>query len=122
MDSLVFDTSAILNIGHRGELTALLKKLSGDYKIFTTPAAQSELTDPKRRDFHVALLKEYFTIQNATTSFEIATLAKLTRAIDPAEITVMTLATELKGAPAWRLRGNRRWRKCPSHWSDNDRR
>ena len=97
MDSLVFDTSAILNFGHRGELTVLLKKLSGEYKVFTTPAAQNELTDPNRKDFYAAFLKEYFTVQSATTSFDIATLVRLARTMDPAEITVMALASELKG-------------------------
>jgi predicted nucleic acid-binding protein len=97
MDSLVFDTSALLNFGHRGELRALLKKLASEYKILTTPNAQNELTDPKRYDFYSEFLKEHFVVQSATTSFDIATLARLARTIDPAEITVMTLASELNG-------------------------
>lgn len=97
MDSLVFDTSAILNFGHRGELTPLLKKLSGENKFFTTPGVQNELTDPRRKDFYAALLKEHFKVQSPTASFDIATLARLAQTIDPAEITVMTLASELKG-------------------------
>lgn len=97
MDSLVFDTSAILNFGHRGELAALLRKLKKEYKILTTPDVQNELTDPKRKYFYAEFLKEHFLVRSANTSLDIATLAKLAHTIDPAEITVMTLARELKG-------------------------
>jgi predicted nucleic acid-binding protein len=98
MDSLVFDTSALLNFGHRGELAAVLKKLSGEYKILTTPGARSELTDPKRKDYYAEFLRQNFTVQSAATSpFNVATLARLTRTIDPGEITVMALAREIKG-------------------------
>jgi len=108
MDSLVFDTSAILNFGHRGELAALLKKLGGEYRILTTPEAQNELTDPKRKDFYSAFLKEHYIVQSATTSFDFATLANLTRTIDQAEITVMTLASELDGRAVLDERAARR--------------
>jgi predicted nucleic acid-binding protein len=108
MESLVFDTSAILNFGHRGELAALLKKLVGEYRILTTPEARNELTDPKRKEFYAALLKDHFVIQSTTTSFDIVTLARLARTIDPAEITVMTLASELKGISVLDERAARR--------------
>jgi predicted nucleic acid-binding protein len=98
MDSLVFDTSAILNFGQRGELTALLKKLAGEYRILTTPGAQKELTDPDRKDYYAEFLRAHFTIQSAATApFDIPTLARLARVLDPGEITVMTLAGEIKG-------------------------
>lgn len=92
MDSLVFDTSALLNFGHRGELAPLLKKLSGEYKLLTTPGAQAELTDPKRKKYYAEFLREHFTIQAAaTTPFDLTTLARLSRTLDPGEITVMAL-------------------------------
>lgn len=98
MDSLVFDTSAILNFGHRGELTALLKKLSGEYELFTTHGAQAELTDPDRRDFYTAFVRDHFKVRTASTPvFDVKTLARLASSIDSGEITVMTLAGELKG-------------------------
>jgi len=98
MDSLVFDTSALLNFGHRGELTPLLKKLSGEYKLLTTPGARAELTDPKRKEYYADFLGRHFTVQSAATSlFAVATLARLNRAIDPGEITVMMLAKEVNG-------------------------
>ncbi len=98
MDSLVFDTSALLNFGHRGELTALLKRLSGEYKILTTPGARNELTDPKRHDYYTEFLREHFTVQSATTTpFDLAILVRLLRTIDPGELSVLTLTAELKG-------------------------
>ena len=98
MDTLVFDTSALLNFGHRGELAPLLKKLSIDFRLLTTSGARNELTDPNRKEFYAEFLRQHFTVQNpATTPFGIATLARLTRTIDPGEITVMTLAAEIKG-------------------------
>jgi predicted nucleic acid-binding protein len=98
MDSLVFDTSALLNFGHRGELAPLLKKLSGEYRLLTTPGARAELTDPKRKEYYAEFLSRHFTVQSAGTSpFDVATLARLNRTIDPGEITVMALAKEING-------------------------
>ena len=98
MDSLVFDTSAILNFGHRGELTALLKKLSGEYELFTTHGAQAELTDPARKKFYDAFVRDHFKVRTASTPvFDFKTLARLASTIDSGEISVMALARELKG-------------------------
>lgn len=98
MDSLVFDTSALLNFGHRGELAPLLKKLSGECKLLTTPGARDELTDPKRKAYYADFLTRHFTVQSAAgTPFNVATLARLNRTIDPGEITVMSLAKEING-------------------------
>lgn len=109
MDSLVFDTSALLNFGHRGELAAVLKRLSVEYKLLTTPGARGELTDPKRKEYYAEFLRAHFTVQNpATTPFDVSTLARLSRAIDPGEITVMTLAAELKGIAVLDERAARR--------------
>lgn len=98
MDSLVFDTSALLNFGHRGGLTSLLKKLSCEYALYTTPGAQAELTDPRRKEFYSSFLKENFIVQAASgVPFDLATLSRLSRIIDLGEISVMTLAKELNG-------------------------
>ena len=109
MDSLVFDTSALLNFGHRGELAVVLKKLSGEYKILTTTGAQNELTDPKRKVYYAEFLRTHFTIHNpATTPFDVATLARLSRILDQGEISVMTVAAELKGIAVLDERAARR--------------
>ena len=98
MDSLVFDTSALLNFGHRGELTPLLKKLSCEYALYTTPGAEAELTDPIRKQFYSDFLKNYFIVQAVSSvPFDLPTLARLSRTLDLGEISVITLARELKG-------------------------
>jgi predicted nucleic acid-binding protein len=98
MDSLVFDTSALLNFGHRGELTSLLRKLSGEYKLLTTPGAQAELSDPKRKEYYAGFLRDHFTVQSVgEVRFKVADLARLSRVLDPGEITVMILAKEING-------------------------
>lgn len=98
MDSLVFDTSAILNFGHRGELTALLKKLAGEYQLFTTHGAHAELTDPARKKYYDNFLREHFTVRSASTPvFDLPTLSRLASTIDSGELSVMTLARELNG-------------------------
>lgn len=87
----------------------MLKRLSSEYKILTTPGARNELTDPKRKDYYAELLREHFTVHNPTTTpFDVATLARLSRAIDPGEITVMTLAAEIKGIAVLDERAARR--------------
>ena len=98
MDSLVFDTSALLNFGHRGEFAGVLKRLATEYRLFTTPEARSELSDPARKDYYATFLREHFTVQSApATRFDVATLARLSAAIDTADITVIALAAELGG-------------------------
>lgn len=98
MDSLIFDTSALLNFGHRGQLAPLLKKLAGECRLLTTPDARNELTDPKRKDYYAEFLGRHFTLQSADASpFNLATLSRLSVAIDPGEITVMSLAKEING-------------------------
>jgi predicted nucleic acid-binding protein len=117
MDSLVFDTSAILNFGHRGELTALLKKLSGEYELFTTHGAQSELTDPARKKFYDAFVRDHFKVRTASTPvFDFKTLARLASTIDSGEISVMALARELKGYAVLDDRAARREAKLLARW------
>jgi predicted nucleic acid-binding protein len=97
MHVLVFDTAAVFNFGHRGELTFLLEKFAKDHKFLTTPAVVAEITDPERKTFYQSFLSTWFKVQSAiTTPFELPVLARLTRTLDPGEITVMMLAKELK--------------------------
>jgi predicted nucleic acid-binding protein len=94
---LIFDTAAVLNFGHRGDLPHLLSELSKHYAIFTTPGVVAELTDPKRKKFYDTFLAGHFTIQSDSAAFDLVTLSRLTRILDPGEITVLALAKELDG-------------------------
>jgi len=109
MDTLIFDTAAVLNFGHRGELTYLLKKISGHFALLTTPGVIAELTDPDREAFYEALISELFQVRAATAAaFDLPTLARLAQTIDPGEITVLALAKELNATAVLDDRAARR--------------
>jgi predicted nucleic acid-binding protein len=109
METLIFDTAAVLNFGHRGELTYLLKKLSERFMLLTTPGVVAEITDPNRQDLYKALISASFKVQAPTaTAFDLPTLARLAQIIDPGEITVLGLAKELKATAVLDDRAARR--------------
>jgi len=97
MHSLVFDTSAILNFGQRDKLEGLLVKLSGIYRLVTTPEVVNELTDPKHKKYNETLLKSHFVQQKAeSASFDVITMASLTTTLGSGEVSVIVLAQEIK--------------------------
>jgi predicted nucleic acid-binding protein len=97
MHVLVFDTAAVFNFGHRGELTFLLEKFAKDHRFMTTSAVVAEITDPDRKPFYDRFLSTWFKVQEPTTTpFDLPTLSRLTRILDAGEISVMALAKELK--------------------------
>ncbi len=97
MDALVFDTSAILNFGHRDDLQPLLARFGALHRLFTTPEVVAELTDPARKPFYDSLLRTHFTVCAArSVALDLATMARLAVAIDPGEISVIALAHEMK--------------------------
>jgi len=109
MDTLVFDTAAVLNFGHRGDLGILIEKLSKHYNLLTTHGVVAELTDPKRKDFYRAFLAARFKIQTASAvPFDLAALGRLSQTIDHGEITVMALAKELNAVAVLDDRAARR--------------
>lgn len=109
METLIFDTAAVLNFGHRGELTHLLKHLSGCYTLLTTPGVIAELTDPKRKIYYNHLVAESFTVKNATACpFDIPTLARLSQTMDSGEIAVLALAKAVKATAVLDDRAARR--------------
>ncbi|MHB8520236.1 MAG: hypothetical protein ACYDH9_05710 [Limisphaerales bacterium] len=96
MENLVYDTAAIFNFGHRGDLTFLLEKLSKAHTLLTTPAVVAEITDPARAGYYKKLLADWFEIKSASAiPFDTATLAALSRILDPGEISVLILAKDL---------------------------
>jgi predicted nucleic acid-binding protein len=96
MDTLVFDTAAVLNFGHRGNLNSLIVKLAKQHRLLTTPGVVAELTDPDRKKFYDAFVADWFKVQAASgVPFNFATLARLSRILDAGEITVIALAKEL---------------------------
>ena len=97
METLVYDTAAIFNFGHRGDLTVLLEKLAKDHTLLTTPEVVEEITDPARAAFYRKLLGDWFEIRPVSTvPFDTATLAVLSRTLDPGEISVLILAKSMR--------------------------
>ena len=97
MQTLVYDTAAIFNFGHRGDLTFLLEKLSKTHTFLTTPAVVAEITDPARAAYYKKLLADWFEVKPVSSiPFDTATLAALSRILDPGEISVLMLAKELQ--------------------------
>lgn len=109
MDALVFDTSTILNFGQRGKLQPLLVRLAPSSRLFTTPDVVAELKDPDHKEFNAGLLRDHFTVQQATTvTFDRATISRLTLALNPGEISVMLLAKEIQATAVLDERAARR--------------
>jgi predicted nucleic acid-binding protein len=108
MQTLVLDTSAILNFGHRGQLESLLKKLTKQHCFVTThvvekecyrSAAGADQNDPelKLKEFYAKFVPANFDIRSHETAvLPDATLKRLTETIHPGEISVILLALELK--------------------------
>jgi predicted nucleic acid-binding protein len=97
METLVYDTAAIFNFGHRDDLTFLLEKLSKAHTLLTTPAVVAEITDPERAGYYKTFLADWFEIKSVSAiPFDTATLAALSRILDPGEIGVLMLARELQ--------------------------
>ncbi len=96
MQTLVYDTAAIFNFGHRDDLTFLLGKLSKTDNLVTTPVVVNEITDPKREAYYKKLLSDWFEIKTVSTiPFSAATIAALSRILGAGELSVLMLAKEL---------------------------
>lgn len=98
MEPLIFDTSAILNFGHRGELDALLQQLTGTRKLLTTPEVVQELRDPQRLSFYHPLIQKYFKVEAAQgTKMSLHEFSRLASVLGPGELSVIQLASDLGG-------------------------
>jgi predicted nucleic acid-binding protein len=96
-EKLVFDTSAILNCGKRGECEFLLERLAEGRALFTTPEVERELCDPENEAYYRKLLKRRFKVQGAKdVKLDMAVLQRLTALLGGGELSVILLAMELK--------------------------
>jgi predicted nucleic acid-binding protein len=59
-EPLVFDTSAVLNFGHRGGLRELLVLLRQERRLLVTPQVVAEIRDPQQAVFYRELLTTLF--------------------------------------------------------------
>jgi predicted nucleic acid-binding protein len=94
MENVVFDTSAILNCGKKGECEFLLERLAEENLLFTTPEVERELRDPQFS--HGTFLQKHFKIQNPKNfSIEVDGFPQLAAFLSSGELSVLLLALEL---------------------------
>jgi predicted nucleic acid-binding protein len=97
MEKLVFDTSAILNCGKRGECEFLLERLAEGHGLLTTPEVERELCDPRHAAYYHGLLRKLFKVQGAEeVRIDLAALRRLTGLLGSGELSVILLAMDLK--------------------------
>ena len=95
MEKLVFDTSAILNCGKRGELDFLLERLAEGHSLLTTPEVESELLDPENRVYYQAFLRKHFKLQEVkSVKIDFRELQHLAAILGKGELSVLLLAME----------------------------
>lgn len=97
METLIFDTSALLNFGHRGEMEFLLARLAGGYHLVTTEAVVRELTKPELSEFYRSFLKENFAVRSSgETKLSLEKIEELSGILGSGELSVILLAAETK--------------------------
>lgn len=96
MDKLIFDTSAILNFGKRGQLDGLLERLAESHLLLTTSKVIGELSDPESVRFYPAFFERWFKIQEAKeVVIELGAMRQLATVLGSGELSVIFLAKEL---------------------------
>lgn len=96
MHSLIIDTSALFNFGHRGQMEALLTEFGRFYRLVTTADVKKELCGPPHGQYYEKLMKAHLHIQKAkVVKLSIDELRRLTRVLDPGELSVVILALDL---------------------------
>src|SRR5580765_2879060 len=97
MENLIFDTSAILNFGRRGDLEFLLERLTEGHALLTTREVEREILDPENLSYYRGLLKRRFVVQEANTGKgELARFSQLSAVLGAGELSVLLLASELR--------------------------
>jgi predicted nucleic acid-binding protein len=96
-DPLVFDASILFNVGHRGELRDLLRRLRTSYILLVPAVVVEEVSAEPSFDYR-AFFSEYFEIRagNAPPDF-LSKLAFISARLNAGEIEVMTLCATVSG-------------------------
>lgn len=96
---LIFDTSAIFNFGHRGELVNILEKLKQQFELLTTYEVYKQcLIKLEYIDYYQNFIKNYFRIGSGKPSENLVdTLKNITKKLGNADVSVLILALDTKG-------------------------
>jgi len=96
MHTLIFDTSALFNFGHRGQMEALLTEFGRCYRLVTTAEVKKELCGPPRGQYYEKLVEAHLHIQKLkNVKLPMEELRRLTRVLASGELSVVMLALDL---------------------------
>ncbi len=101
MQSLIFDTSALFNFGHRGEMEALLAEFGGCYRLVTTDEVKKESCGPPHAKYYERFIDRHFHLERAAqVRLPLDVLARLSRVPGSGELSVILLGLSVAGAYA----------------------
>ncbi len=96
MHSLIFDTSAIFNFGHRGDMEALLTEFGRCRRLVTTAEVKKELCGPPHGQYYERLVEAYLHVRKAEdVKLPLDELRRLTRVLGAGELSVVILALDM---------------------------
>lgn len=101
VDPLVFDTSVLFNLGHRGNLENLVTLLKENHALLVPPEAVEETQrSEERREYYQRFIQEHFTVRrgNVPAQHEEA-IVKLAGRLGDGELAVIILALDTAGTP-----------------------
>lgn len=95
MRSLIFDTSALFNFGHRGDMEALLGEFGGCYRLWTTNEVGDELRGPPHKLYYEKLLADRFQIHRPReVRVPVVDLRRLSKILATGELSVILLGLD----------------------------
>lgn len=96
---IIFDTSALFNFGHRGELGFLLKNLKHEYQLIIPPSVEKQ-TQMKAefKTYYQKLIADYFIIKTGAPSLALLkTFEAIVSRLGDADAEVIALGLDTKG-------------------------
>jgi len=96
---LVFDTSALFNFGHRGQLQFLLDKLASVTELLVPEDVLEEATQQEiNRQFYQDLTRDRFQVRKGEVAGYEGKIEQLSSVLGSGELSVIVLTLETKGA------------------------
>lgn len=96
---LVFDSSAVFNFGHRGELEELLEKLRDGHMLIISPEVRKEICEKiKYKAYYEKLTNDYFVIkEDVPRELSINQIGTIIDKLGKADASVILLALGTNG-------------------------
>lgn len=96
---LIFDSSAIFNFGHRGDLQSLLKILKEHYELIISPEVKKEICEKiEFRDYYEKLIDAYFKVsENVFSEISFDRILEIVDKIGNTDSSIIMLTLATKG-------------------------